>query len=182
MDTATVQAKRAAALAKELGRENVLSLPRIERVVVNVGVGRRVVAEGKKSLEPLLKDLARITGQKASVRSARKSVASFKLRRGQAAGIVVTLRRKRAEDFLTRLVRVALPRMRDFRGIPSKAVDRSGNLNIGIPEQTIFPEAAEDPTGVLFGMQVTVVTRAKNRDEAEKLYRLMGVPFQQNNA
>lgn len=165
-------------LTKFLGRTNVLSLPCLDRVVVNTGVGRKVVSEGPKALEPLVRDLSRICGQKPAVRPARKAVASFKLRQGLPAGLVVTLRGKRAEDFLIRLIRVALPRMRDFRGIPLSAVDQNGNLNIGIREQTIFPEAAVDPTGVLFGFQVTVLTTAKSREEAERFYRLMGFPLQ----
>lgn len=170
-----------AKLKKEMNEQNLLALPRIERVVVNAGVGKRVVAEGEKVLEPIIKDLSRITGQKPAVRPARKSVASFKLRQGVPAGLVVTLRGRRAQDFLDRLVRTALPRTRDFRGIPSSSVDESGNLNIGIREQTIFPEAAHQPTGVLFGLQVTVVVDAQDRDEAMAIYRLLGVPFQKDN-
>lgn len=165
-------------LQKKLGRTNILSLPRVDRVTVNIGVGRRVVAEGQKALEPLISDLARITGQKPSTRPARKAVASFKLREGLPAGLVVTLRGKRAEDFLTRLIRIALPRTRDFRGIPLGSIDSGGNLNIGIREQLIFPEATLHASGIVFGMQVTVVTTAKNRKEAEELFRVMGFPLQ----
>lgn len=164
-------------LAERVGRSNVFSLPRIDRVVVNVGVGKRVVASGKGSLDPLVKDVTRITGQKPVFRVARKAIASFKLREGLPVGIYVTLRKKRAEDFLQRLIRVALPRTRDFQGIPMSALDASGNLNTGIREQTIFPEAASDPTGIIFGMQMTVVTTARNRKEAEELFRLLGFPL-----
>ena len=167
-----------ALLAEQIGRENALSLPRIDRIVVNVGVGRRVVAEGPKSLAPIIKDLERITGQKPVVRLSRKAVASFKLREGLPVGLMVTLRGKRAEDFLTRLVRTALPRTRDFRGVPLKALDKGGNLTIGIREQIIFPEAAADSTGIVFGMEVTIVTTTRDRSEAEILLRALGVPFQ----
>jgi large subunit ribosomal protein L5 len=122
--------------------------------------------------------LARITGQKPALRPARKSVDSFKLREGQTAGVVVTLRGKRAADFLTRLVRVVLPRTRDFRGIPRTSLDGAGNLSIGIREQIVFPDAAVEPTGILFGLQVTVVTTARNREEAEAFFRLKGFPLQ----
>lgn len=165
-------------LASIIGKEHPLSLPRISYVIVNVGVGRRVVAEGEKALEPIVYDLMRITGQKPAVRPARKSVASFKLRKGQAAGLIVTLRGKRARDFITRLIRIALPRTRDFRGIRLSGIDGRGNLNIGIREQTVFPEAARDPTGALFGLQVTIVTTARNRREAEAFYRFLGFPLQ----
>lgn len=161
-----------------LGKRNPFSLPRVERVVVNVGVGRRVVAEGPKSLEPIIRDLKRITGQNPAFRPSRKAVASFNLRKGLPAGLIVTLRGRRAYDFLTRLVRVALPRGRDFRGIRLSALDRGGNLNIGIREQIIFPEATVDSTGILFGMEVTVCTTARDRPEAETLFRLMGFPLQ----
>lgn len=178
MATTTVKANPVQkALTERLGRSNVLSLPRVDRVIVNVGVGKRVVASGKGSLEPLVKDIARITGQKPVFRIARKAIASFKLREGLPAGIYVTLRKKRAEDFLQRLIRIALPRTRDFQGIPLSALDESGNLNIGIREQTIFPEAAADPTGVIFGLQITVVTTAEDRREAEELFRILGFPL-----
>ena len=166
-------------LRGRLGDVNAMALPRVKRVVVNVGVGRRVVAEGKKSIEPIVLDLSRITGQKPSIRPAKKSVASFKLREGLPAGLVVTLRGKRAEDFLERLIRVALPRTRDFRGIPLKSIDETGNLSLGIREQIVFPEAAADSTGLLFGLEVTVVTTAANREDAEAFYRLLGFPLQQ---
>ena len=165
-------------LLKSLGRTNPFALPRIDRVVVNTGVGKRAVAGGKKVLEPLVKDLARITGQQPVVRPARKSVASFKLREGMPAGLMVTLRGKAADDFLTRLIRLTLPRMRDFRGIPLRSIDEGGNLTIGISEQTIFPETDEDPTGISFGFEITIVTTAQNREEAETLFRLMGFPLQ----
>src|SRR3989344_1058061 len=166
-------------LSERLGETNPFALPRIDRIVVNAGVGKRVVAEGKKSLEPIERDLARITGQRPAVRPARKSIASFKLREGVPAGIMVTLRGRRAEDFLTRLIRIALPRTRDFRGVSPATLDARGNLNIGIREQTVFPEAAMEPTGVLFGFEITIVTTAKNRKEGEALFRAIGFPLRE---
>lgn len=166
-------------LGERLGETNPFALPRIDRIVVNAGVGKRVVAEGKKALEPIARDLARITGQHPSVRPARKSVASFKLREGAPAGFVVTLRGRRAEDFLTRLIRVALPRTRDFRGVSPAVLDARGNLSIGIREQTVFPEAAMEPTGVIFGFEITIVTTAKNRKEGEALFRAIGFPLRE---
>jgi len=169
-------------LGETVGRSNPNAVPRIERVIINVGTGRRVNADGKKAIEPVEKDLMRITGQKPVIRKAKKSVASFKLREGQAAGVMVTLRGRRAEDFLTRLVRIALPRTRDFRGIKRSAVDEGGNMHIGITEQTIFLETVNEPTGVLFGMQVTVVTTARNKEEGEALFTQLGFPLQKDEA
>lgn len=169
--------KAAKTLAESTGKKNAHAVPKIDRVVVNAGIGKRVSSDGKKVIELIEKDLARITGQKPALRTAKKSVASFKLREGAPVGLMVTLRGKRAEEFLTRLIRVAFPRMRDFRGIALSAVDQAGNLNIGIPEQVVFPETAEDPTGVIFGFQVTVVSTAENREEGEELFRLLGFPL-----
>lgn len=165
------------ALAERVGRTNPHATPGIERIVVNAGIGRRVVSEGKKAIEPVMLDLKRITGQKPTIRIAKKSIASFKLREGQPTGVVVTLRGKRAEDFMTRLIRVALPRTRDFRGISRTALDDAGNLNIGIPEQTVFPETAVDATGAVFGLQVTIVTTARDRKEGEALFEALGFPL-----
>lgn len=159
------------------GRTNIHATPYIQRVIVNTGIGKKVSSEGKKVIEAIEKDLARITGQKPAIRMAKKSIATFKLREGTPVGLVVTLRGKRADEFLTRLIRVAFPRMRDFRGIKLSSVDESGNLNIGIVEQTVFPEVAEDPTGVLFGFQVNVVSTARNREEGEQLFRSLGFPL-----
>ena len=177
MATILIDKKTREKLAEKTGRTNLHAGPTIDRVIINVGIGRRIVAEGKKAMEPIIKDLQRITGQKPVVRPAKKSIASFKLREGQPAGLVVTLRGKRAEDFLTRLVRVAMPRMRDFRGIKRSAIDAGGNLHIGISEQIVFPETAEEPTGILFGFQVTVVTTAKNRDEGLMLFTQLKFPI-----
>lgn len=164
-------------LAEKLGRTNPHALPRIQRVIVNAGIGKRVSSDGKKVIELIDRDLARITGQKPVIRKAKKSIATFKLREGTPTGMVVTLRGARADAFLTRLIKVALPRMRDFRGIKRSAIDASGNIHIGIAEQTIFPEAAEDPTGILFSFQVTAVTTARNNEEGEQLFRLLGFPI-----
>ena len=153
---------------------NVSQSPKVEKVIVSVGVGS---TKDKKKIETIIDRLTKITGQKPLARPAKKSIATFKLREGQTTGIVVTLRGKRAEDFLTRLIRIALPRTRDFRGIKLSALDSGGNLNIGIMEQTVFPETSEDPTGALFGFQVNVVTTARNRKEGEILFRGLGFPL-----
>lgn len=154
-----------------------LAAPRIRKIVVNASVGRLLVQQGEKALEPLVKDLLRITGQKPALRPAKKSVSAFKIRRGMPVGLVVTLRGKRAHDFFSRLMLLALPRLRDFRGIDPKTIDAKGNLTVGIREQTAFLEAAADPTGVLFGFEATVVTTARSKEEAEKFFRLLGVPL-----
>lgn len=177
MNNVLDKAKAREALVKSTGRSNVHAVPKIDRVVVNAGIGKRVASDGKKVIELIEQDLARITGQKPALRPARKSVASFKLREGTPTGLMVTLRGKRADDFLTRLIRVAFPRTRDFRGIKRSAVDSAGNLNIGVPEQTVFPEAAEDPTGINFSFQVNVVSTAENREEGEQLFRELGFPL-----
>lgn len=171
------KAKARKALAESTGKTNVHAVPKIDRVVVNAGIGKRVASDGKKIIELIEQDLARITGQKPALRPARKSVASFKLREGSPAGLMVTLRGKRADEFLTRLIRVAFPRMRDFRGVKLSAVDATGNLNIGVPEQTVFPETAEDATGIIFSFQVTVITTAETREEGEQLFLELGFPL-----
>ena len=164
-------------LLKHVGSQNILAAPKIAKVIVHVSVGRLVVGQGEKTLEPYEKDLLRICGQKPARRPAKKSISAFKVRQGMPVGLMVTLRGKRAQDFFSRLILVALPRLRDFRGIDQKAVDQNGNLTIGIREQTAFPEAANEPTGTVFGLEVTVVTKAKNREHALGLFKLLRVPF-----
>lgn len=162
-------------LREALQRSNVHALPRIRAVVVAAGVGKRR-AEGT-FLQDVEKGLMRITGQKPVARSARGSIAGFKVREGSLVGYAVTLRGRRMEDFLTRMLRVALPRVRDFRGLSLKSVDARGNLTIGISEAEIFPEidAASIPTS--FGFQITMVTTAKTRAEGQTLFRALGFPF-----
>lgn len=148
---------------------------RIEKVVINIGLGRALKDE--KFMEIALRDLALITGQKPKTTLAKKSIANFKTRKGQVVGAVVTLRGKRMRDFLSRLINIALPRTRDFRGINLKSLDENGNLTIGIKEHIVFPEISGEEIRNIFGFEITVVVRAKNRDEAIKLYKTLGFPI-----
>lgn len=155
--------------------------PRLEKIVVNVGIGRLVAANPQtraRVLGDAEKILALITGQKPSPRPAKKSIAGFKIRQGDIVGYAVTLRGKRMFDFLTRMVNVALPRVRDFRGIPLSSVDRHGNLSIGFSEHIVFPEAiASTDVHQLYGLEVTLVPSVRKRDKAIELYRELGIPF-----
>lgn len=164
-----------AGLQKELGLANVMLVPTIDKVVVNIGIGKFL--KNTEGLEEVEKGLAAITGQKAVFTKASKSLAGFKIRQGQDVGIKVTLRGARMWDFLDRLVGVALPRVRDFQGIALSAVDHGGNLNIGIKEHTIFPEIVAEHVRNPFGMQVTVVSTARSKADAEKLFQTLGFPI-----
>jgi len=161
-------------LREKFGFGNVMRTPRIEKVVISTGIGK--IADAKK-IELIQDRLARITGQKAAPRGAKKSIASFKVRAGDVIGYQVTLRGSRKNDFFDKLVHVALPRMRDFRGINLKAIDALGNITIGLPEHTIFPETSDEEQRDVFGFSVTIVTTAKSREEAEAYLRHMGVPL-----
>jgi len=162
-------------LYKELGLKNIFQVPRPVKIVVNVGVGEAI--SNKKILEDIGAELTQITGQKAIITLARKSIAAFKIRKGMPIGVKVTLRGKKMYDFFEKLTRIVLPRFRDFAGLSENAVDRSGNLNIGITEQTLFPEIEYDKISKLHGLQATVVVRAKSRDDAKVLWEKLGVPF-----
>ena len=164
------------ALKDQLGLTNVMAAPRLEKVVISVGVGR--VTKDKNRLELIEDRLALITGQKAAPRGAKKSVAAFKIRQGDKIGYQVTLRGARMYDFLDKLVHVALPRTRDFRGLSAKAIDEMGNFTIGIKEHTIFPETADEDLRDVFGFAVTVVTTAKSKKDAEAFFRHLGFPLQ----
>jgi len=161
-------------LKKVLGITNVMALPKLTRVVVSVGVGKN---RDKKRLELVTDRLAKITGQKASIRSAKKSIAGFKLRQGETVGYATTLRGDRMVGFLDKLINVAIPRMRDFRGIDPKCIDELGNMTIGIKEHTIFPEAADEDLRDVFGMAITIVTTAKDKKSALEFFKAIGVPF-----
>ncbi len=161
-------------LAKAVGRENFLSLPRIIKVVVSARTGR----QRDKARQALVSDrLAKITGQKPAAVAARQSIATFKLRKGETIGWRVTLRGERRFDFLDRLLNIAVPRMRDFRGFEEKSVSATGVLTLGLREHTIFPETANEDLKDVFGLAVSVVTTARNRDEALIFLRLLGFPF-----
>lgn len=162
-------------LMKTFGYKNVMQVPRIEKVVVNMGVGAAVA--DPKILEEAVKELEAITGQKSSIRKARKAISNFKLREGVNIGAMVTLRRERMYEFLDRLINVALPRVRDFRGLSDKSFDGRGNYTIGVKEQIIFPEINVDKINKVLGMDVTIVTSAKTDNEAYELLKSFGVPF-----
>lgn len=164
------------ALVRELGRNNRLALPRLEKIVVNMGVGS-AIAE-KKHLGEAIDALTQITAQKPQVTVARKSIAGFRLREGVAIGCKVTLRGVRMYEFLDRLISLALPRVRDFRGLSPKAFDGRGNYSLGLAEQLVFPELNPDKFTRTQGMNVTIVTSTDSDDEARALLRGFGMPFQ----
>jgi large subunit ribosomal protein L5 len=159
---------------KAHGHTSPLAVPRLLKIVINTGVGR---LRDDKEREVVEKYISMIAGQKAQGRPAKKSIASFKSREGMIIGYSVTLRGQRMYDFLSRLIDVALPRSRDFRGIEEKSVDQFGNLSIGIREHIAFPEIIGEDVKQIFGLEVTLVTSAKNRDEAIELYRELGIPL-----
>lgn len=163
------------ALAKKLGRDNVLSLPRLEKIVVNMGVGSAITE--KKHMEESVAALAQITGQKPLICKARKAIANFRLRQGLEIGCKVTLRGARMYEFLDRLISLALPRVRDFRGLNPKAFDRHGNYSLGLSEQLVFPELNPDKFTRPQGMNITLVTSSDSDDEARELLQGLGMPF-----
>ncbi len=163
------------ALEKSLNVDNVMDVPRIRKVVVNIGVGEAL--DNAKALDAAVADLTKITGQKVVVTKARKSIANFKLREGRAIGAKVTLRGERMWDFLDRLMNIALPRTRDFRGVSADAFDGRGNYSLGMREQLVFPEIDYDQIDKLRGLEVTIVTSARTDDSARQLLKLLGMPF-----
>lgn len=162
-------------LLKELQLKNVMEVPRVEKVVINMGLGEAI--QNIKILESAVEELGRITGQKAVVTKARKSIATFKLREGMPIGCMVTLRRERAYEFLDRLINVSLPRVRDFKGVSAKAFDGRGNYTLGIKEQLIFPEIDIEKIEKVKGMNVTIVTTAGSDEGGRALLAAMGMPF-----
>ena len=167
----------APALAGKFGRKNVLSLPRLQKIVVNMGVGKALTE--KNRIEQSAEMLGQITGQKAQVTKAKKAVSGFRLREGNEIGCKVTLRGQRMYEFLDRLISVALPRIRDFRGINPKSFDGNGNYTMGLSEQMVFPEIDPDKVTFTQGMDVTFVTSTNNDDEARELLRAFGMPFRE---
>ena len=167
-----------AKLIEELGLENPMEVPRITKITLNMGVGE--AAGDKKVLEAALADLEKISGQKPVVTKARKSIAGFKIRDGWPIGAKVTLRRERMYEFLDRLISVAIPRVRDFRGISPKSFDGRGNFAMGVTEQIIFPEIDLDKVKHLNGMHITIVTNARTNEEAKELLAAFGFPFKKN--
>lgn len=168
------------ALRKSFDFKNIMQVPRIEKVVVNIGVGEAL--DNPKALEAAVSDMTIVTGQKPVMNKARKSIANFKLREGRLIGAKVTLRGDRMWAFLDRLVNTALPRVRDFRGVSANAFDGRGNYTLGLRDQLIFPEIEYDKIDKLRGMEVTIVTTAKTDDQARTLLRLLGMPFSKKEA
>jgi large subunit ribosomal protein L5 len=162
-------------LLKKFGRKNVLSLPRLEKITINMGVGKAI--EDKAKLEVSAQQLTMIAGQKAVITKSKRAVSSFKLREGVPIGCKVTLRGKRMFEFLDRLINIALPRIRDFRGVNPKSFDGNGNYNLGISEQLVFPEIEPDKVNFTQGMDIAFTTSARNDDESRELLRAFGMPF-----
>lgn len=163
------------ALMRSLNLKNIMDVPRIEKVVVNIGVGEAL--DNAKALDAAVSDMMIITGQKPVITKARKSIANFKLREGRAIGVKVTLRGERMWSFLDRLVNIALPRVRDFRGISPNAFDGRGNYTLGLREQLVFPEIDYDKIDKLRGMEVTIVTTARTDEAGRQLLTMLGMPF-----
>lgn len=163
------------ALKEKLGRKNVMSLPKISHIVVAAGVGKH--AKEGKFMEDVEKGITLLTGQKPAQTLSRKSIAGFKLREGQVGGLMVTLRGKRMDDFLRKLIHVVFPRVRDFRGIAMKSIDQNGNMSIGIREAQAFPEVDPQKIETIFGLQITFVTTANNKEEAVALFESIGFPL-----
>lgn len=163
------------ALMKEFGYNNVMQVPKLERIVLNVGMSEAI--QNVKLLESAATELGTITGQKAVVTRAKKAIAGFKLRQGMPIGTKVTLRNRRMYEFFDRLVTLALPRIRDFRGVSPKAFDGRGNYTLGLKEQLIFPEIQYDEVASIHGMDITIVTTARTNDEGKALLKQLGMPF-----
>jgi large subunit ribosomal protein L5 len=165
----------APALLKSLSLDNAMQVPRVQKVIINIGMGEAM--DNPKSLDAAVEDLTKITGQKPVITKARKSIANFKLREGRAIGVKVTLRGERMWDFLDRMMNIALPRTRDFRGISPDSFDGRGNYTLGLREQLVFPEIDYDKIDKIRGMEVTIVTTAQTDDAAKQLLSMLGMPF-----
>jgi large subunit ribosomal protein L5 len=169
------QEKAVPALMKRFGYQNRMEVPRLEKIVINMGLGEAI--QNIKILDSAVQELSQITGQKPVITKAKKSIAQFKLRTGMPIGCMVTLRKERMCEFFTRLVNVALPRVRDFKGVSGKSFDGRGNYSIGIREQLIFPEIHYDKIDKVKGMNIIIVTTAKTDEEGKELLKLLGMPF-----
>jgi large subunit ribosomal protein L5 len=166
------------ALMKSLGLTNVMEIPRIKKVVINIGLGEAM--DNPKALDAAVQDLSAITGQKPVITKARKSIANFKLREGRAIGTAVTLRGEKMWAFLDRLMNIVLPRVRDFRGVSAESFDGRGNYTLGLREQIIFPEIEYDKVDKVRGMEITIVTSAPSDDQAAALLQMLGMPFRKD--
>ncbi len=163
------------ALMREFGYQNVMQVPRLHKIVVNVGLGEAIT--NARALDATVNDVMTITGQRPVITRAKRSIAAFRLRTGMPIGVMVTLRGQRMWDFYDKLVNVALPRIRDFRGLPTKSFDGRGNFSLGVPEQLIFPEIDYDKIDKIRGLEVSVVTSAQTDEEGRRLLQLLGMPF-----
>jgi large subunit ribosomal protein L5 len=163
------------ALMKEFGLDNPMAAPKLEKIVVNMGVGE--ATQNAKVIDPAAAEMTQITGQKPIITKAKKSIAQFKVREGNPIGVMVTLRGDRMYEFFDRLVNIALPRVRDFRGVPTKSFDGRGNFTLGVRDQLIFPEIDYSKVEKMKGMNITIVTTAGNDDQARALLKHMGMPF-----
>lgn len=166
------------ALMKEFGYRNAMEVPRLEKVVINIGMGEAL--QNPKAMDSAASDIAAITGQKPVITRARRSIANFKIREGNAIGLMVTVRGDRMWEFIDRVVNAALPRIRDFHGVSNKGFDGRGNYSLGIREQLIFPEIEYDKIDHIRGLQMTLVTTARNDEEGKRLLQLLGMPFSRN--
>jgi len=164
-------------MKEKFGYKNNLAVPKVKKVIVNIGIGS--FSKDDQTQQLVAKDLALITGQKPIPTLAKKAISAFKIRKGMVVGLKVTLRRKRMFDFLSRLINVAIPRTRDFRGLSPNSVDKSGNLTIGIKEHIIFPEISSEEIKRIFGLEVTIVSDAKTKEEALELFKLLGFPIKE---
>jgi large subunit ribosomal protein L5 len=173
------QAEILPALRQEFNYPNEMAVPRVEKVVLNIGIGEAI--QNSKALDAAAADLAAVSGQKPWIRKAKKSIAAFKLREGMNVGLKVTLRGDRMYEFMDRLFNLALPRVRDFRGVPTRAFDGRGNYTLGLREQLIFPEIDYDKIDKVRGMEVSIVTSARTDHEARRLLELFGLPFQRTD-
>jgi large subunit ribosomal protein L5 len=162
-------------MMKDFNYRNVMQVPKVEKIVINMGLGEAI--QNVKILDSAAEEMALIAGQKPVITKAKKSIASFKLRQGMPIGCAVTLRKEKMYEFLDRLINVSLPRVRDFKGISGKAFDGNGNYSLGIKEQLIFPEINYDKVDKIKGLNITIVTTAKNDEEGKALLKLFGVPF-----
>lgn len=165
-------------LMEELGLKNIMAVPKVVKIVINVGAGEAILNRGV--LDKISEQIALITGQKPVITKARVSISAFKLRKGMPIGVKATLRGKRMEYFLEKLIKIIIPRFKDFRGVPEKNIDKYGNLNLGIREQTIFPEIDFDKIDKIRGLQITIVTNAKDFYKGKKLFEALGIPFRKS--
>ncbi len=169
------QEKAVPALMKRFGYQNRMEVPRLDKIVINMGLGEAI--QNIKILDSAVQELSQITGQKPIITKAKKSIAQFKLRTGMPIGCMVTLRKERMYEFFSRLVNIALPRVRDFKGVSGKSFDGRGNYSLGIREQLIFPEIHYDKIDKVKGMNIIIVTTAKTDEEGKELLKLLGMPF-----